>query len=179
MTPVIDQFHDAAFGVLYRQVQSMPGLEAFVKTASVDSGEAATLPASAFAWPFERRFPIHTPEHAALSYAYSKVAGELPLFVHASIEEALTVYSIPTSTFDTVKTAAAADDAYLLPELKLFSVKTAAETKRAQFDLLENIQKLDLQHSALRLGQLVVPHLSQQLQVSLHGCLDPPERPTL
>lgn len=164
--PPVDQFSDPAFGVLFRQVSQMPGLEAFVKTASVDTSEASTLPASAFAWPYERRFPIHTPEHAALSFAYAKVAGELPLFVHTNIDAALTVYKIPPTTFDTVKTAAEVDDQYLLPDLKLFPVKTAAETTRAQHSLLRDITKLDLENRALACANLV--KVADAQKVELH-----------
>lgn len=153
--PVVDQFNDPAFGTLYQQVQRMPGLEAFVKDASVESREAEALPASAFAWPEERRFPIHTPEHAALSYAYSKVASVLPATVTSSIQEALDVYGVKPDVFTETKTAAVEDTDYLLPDLHLFRVKTAADVRHAQNELLREITKLDLDHRAMACANLV------------------------
>lgn len=154
--PVIDQFSDAAFGTLHRQVTRMPALEAFVKQAEVEQSDVASLPDTAFAWPSERKFPIHTPEHAALSYAYSKVASELPTEVRANIVKALEVYDVPESTFAEHEVKVASDENdYLLPELRLFSVKTAEQCKRAQNDLVASMSKLDLENRATACANLV------------------------
>lgn len=155
--PVVDQFNDPAFGTLYHQITKMPALEAFVKEASIEQQDAASLPDSAFAWPEERRFPIHTKEHTALSCAYSKLAAELPKYVEENLKAAMTVFDVPENLFSEIKIAAEEprDDEFLLPDLKLFRVKTAADVKFAQRQLVEGFQKLDLEHRAVACGNLV------------------------
>lgn len=149
---LIDQSNDPAFGTLYRQIERMPALEGFVKHASVDHAELAALPDTAFAWPDARKFPIHTPEHAALSYAYCKAASEqLPPEVYDAVKSALDVYDIPDHVFDEQKIAAApVDDSsdYVLPDLHVGRVKSAAEYRRVQTQILEDIAKLDAEHRA-------------------------------
>ena len=162
----IDQYNDPAFGTLIKQLDRMPNLEATVKTASVDSAEAKNLPDSAFAWASERKFPIHTPEHAALSYAYFKCASErMPPEVEQELNKALAVYGIEPKTFE-VKTAAAAEPEYLLPDLKLLPVKTAADVEYAQRKLVEALPRLDLEHRATACANLV-KH-AEALSVTLH-----------
>ena len=153
---VIDQFSDPAFGTLHRQVTRMPALEAFVKQAEVEQSDVSTLPDTAFAWPSERKYPIHTPEHAALSFAYSKVASVLPAEVRGNIVKALEAYDVPESTFaeQAVKEASDEND-YLVPEHRLFLVKTAAQCKRAQDDVVAALSRLDLEHRAIACGNLV------------------------
>ena len=154
--PIVDQFSDPAFGTLYRQVARMPALEAFVKEAAVAPEEAGSLPDTAFAWPNERKFPIHTPEHAALSYAYSKVASHLPKEVTANIVQALEAYDVPEATFtEQAEKVASDENDYLVPEHKLFLVKTAEQCKRAQDALVAGLSKLDLEHRAIACGNLV------------------------
>lgn len=155
--PIVDQFNDPAFGVLYRQVSRMPALESFVKEASVDVAEHRSLPASAFAWPDERRYPVHTPEHAAMSYAYAKVASELPGHVMDSIKTALSVYQIPEATFaeQEVKIASAVTQQYVLPEFKYLPVNNPEQVKTAQVQFLADVQKLDIERRALAASNLV------------------------
>lgn len=153
---IVDQFSDPAFGTLVRQVSRMPALEAFVKQAEVEQDDVSALPDTAFAWPAERKYPIHTPEHAALSYAYSKVASELPKEVHANLVQALEAYDVPESTFAEQEVKVASDENdFLLPEHRLFMVKTAAQCKRAQDDLVAAISKLDLENRAVACANLV------------------------
>lgn len=166
---VIDQYNDPAFGILYKQLSQMPALEAFVKTASVDTSEAASLPDTAFAWPSERKFPVHTPAHAALSYAYFKAASEyMPPSVEADIKTALEVFGIKDEVFQFTKTAAVElrEEDYLIPDLKLLPVKTAAEVISAQNRLVESMSKLDLEHRATACANLVKK--ASEHSVSLH-----------
>jgi hypothetical protein len=154
--PIVDQFSDPAFGTLYRQVARMPALEAFVKEAAVVADEVGALPDTAFAWPAERKFPIHTPEHAALSFAYSKVASVLPTEVRSNIVQALEVYGVPEDTFAEQEMKVASDENdYLVPEHRLFPVKTAEQCKLAQDNLVRSLSKLDLEHRAIACGNLV------------------------
>jgi len=153
---VVDQYNDPAFGVLFRQITQMPALGDFVKSASIDQAEAETLPSTAFAWPDERRFPIHTAEHAALSYAYAKTAS-VPAPVLDALKQALEVYGVPESVFaqPETKVASLSDEDFLLPDLRLFPVKTAADLSVAQRQVVENLSKLDLPHRAMACGNLV------------------------
>ena len=154
--PVIDQFSDPAFGTLHRQVSRMPALEAFVKQAEVEQADVAALPDTAFAWPSERKFPVHTPEHAALSYAYSKVASVLPAEVRSNIVKALEAYDVPEATFaEQAVKEASYDNDYLVPEHRLFLVQTVTQCKLAQDRLVEALPKLDLEHRAIACANLV------------------------
>lgn len=120
---IVDQYHDTAYGVLYQRLAQFPDLYSVVKTAEIDPGEEASLPASAFAWPEERRFPLHTREQAALSYAYAKTASEVPVDVKSRIENALAVYGVPLSAFESVKVASASAPArYALSDQQLLDL---------------------------------------------------------
>ena len=155
---IVDQFSDPAFGTLYRQVTRMPALETFVKQAEINTEEEASLPDSAFAWPSERKFPVHTPAHAAMSYAYSKTASRLPKEVASSIKQALEAYEIPEETFaeQEIKVASEADATdYLVPELKLFPVTSAVQCKLAQERLVPQFSMLDMETRAIACANLV------------------------
>lgn len=168
MNRVIDQYSDPSFGYLMRQVSQMPAIEPFIKNASVEAGESDTLPDTAFAWRSERKFPVHTPEHAALSYAYSKLAAHVPAEVVDNLKAALEVYDVPLAAFEstTAKHAAAKQEDYLLPELKLLPVNSAAEVKYAQERLLEQMSRLDLTRRAVACSNLVKK--AAEHQVTLH-----------
>lgn len=156
MTNIVDQFSDPAFGTLFRQVARMPALETFVKHASVEQDDVAALPDTAFAWPSERKFPIHTPEHAALSYAYSKVASQLPEAVTANLHAALEAYGVPEDTFSQTEVKVAnLDEDYLVPEHHLFLVQSAGQVKVAQDRLVREMSKLDLASRATACANLV------------------------
>jgi hypothetical protein len=165
---IVDQYSDVAFATLSRQLTRMPALESFVKEASLDVAEAEHLPDTAFAWPEERKFPVHSPEHAALSFAYAKQASEVPAHVQASLGAALQVYGISEDVFAEEKVAAAVDDAvYILPQQQLFRVKSAADVREAAQRLLEDFTKLDLEHRATACANLVK-------QAEIHGVDLPP-----
>jgi hypothetical protein len=168
MTGIVDQYSDPSFGFLVRQVSRMPALEPFVKNASIESGETDALPDTAFAWPDQRKYPIHTAEQAALSYAYSKLAHALPEAVTTNIKNALEVYEVPLSVFEEVgvKEAALSDDAYLLPDLRLFPVTQAGEVKYAEQRVLSQLTKLDLPHRATVCANLVKK--ADHFKVELH-----------
>jgi len=159
----VDQFSDPAFGSLHRQVTQMPALEEYVKQAEIDPGQLAVLPDSAYAWPVHRKYPIHTAQHAAMSYAYSKLAEWLPDEVRANLKQALEVYEVPESIFaphsenngEKVASAIADTTTYLLPDLKLFPVNTVAQCKYAQALLVNSLSKLDIEHRAIAAGNLV------------------------
>lgn len=169
MTGIVDQYSDPSFGFLVRQVSRMPALESFVKHASIEPGEVSAFPDTAFAWPDRRKYPLHTPEHAALSYAYSKLAAHLPVEVEQRIKTALEVYGVSPTVFEEVQVKEAGlrdDDDYLLPDLKLFPVTQAAEVKYAEQRVLAQITKLDLPHRATVCANLVKK--ADHFNVELH-----------
>lgn len=166
-----DQFNDPALGHLTRILTEMPSLENFVKTASMDASEAAARPADAFAWPEERRFPIDSPEMAALSAAYAKTASEnIPGFVSESIKKALEVYGVPEAVFETAKVAAREErlEDWLCGDLKLFQVKEAADIAPAQHAFLENYEKLDVPHRKMAAENLVKKAVEFKVDVRPH-----------
>jgi hypothetical protein len=117
---IVDQYHDAAYGVLYQRMRDFPELLETVKSAELDPSVGAGLPDSAFAWPDERRFPIHSREHAAISYAYAKEAAEVPREVKARLEQVLDVYGVPARLYERAKVAhAPAPTRYALPDQAL------------------------------------------------------------
>jgi hypothetical protein len=114
------------------------------KTAELDPAEFARLPAEAFAWPGERRYPIHNREQAALSLAYCKVASEpVPSDVRQTLEKAAEVYGITKDTFDhPVMEKKASTEFWLLPEKKRFRVASADDVKVAETVLHEKYAQL-------------------------------------
>jgi len=122
---IADQYHDTAYGILYQRLKDFPELAGVVKTAELEAGGDQLLPSTAFAWPDERRYPIHTREHAALSYAYAKTAAEVPPDVKQRLENALAIYDVPLSVYQTAKVAAApAEQRYALPDQRLLNLGT-------------------------------------------------------
>lgn len=138
----IDQTNDPGYAHLVALLKSHPGAYDLVKTASVEDNFAA-LPDDAFAWPEERRFPIHERHHAVLSHLYAKIAS-VPAEVSAKIAEALDVYGVGPEALMPAQTkeAAADPEEYLFPEARLYRVKTAEDLRRAQSRLLEQVQRL-------------------------------------
>jgi hypothetical protein len=167
MSKTIDQFNDAAFGLLIKQAERMPAFGEFVKQADIESGERETLPVTAFAWPEEKRFPVHTDKHAALSYAYSLAQTGVPVHVVNRIKEALEVYAVPSTTFEVTTLKVAAEEIpWLLPDLQLFPVRTKEDVKTAELRLINGISKLDLEHRATACSNLV--KRAQELGADLH-----------
>jgi len=164
--PMVDQYSDAAFGLLIKQAERMPAFADFVKQADIESGERAQLPDTAFAWPEERKFPIHSDKHAALSYAYATGQAEVPPAVVTRIKEALEVYNIPSTTFTVQATKVASEDFWLLPDLRLFPIHTKEDIKTAEVRLLSEIHKLDLEHRATACTNLVKK--ASELGADLH-----------
>ena len=56
---IVDQTSDSGFATLRVVVERYPELRTFSKTANLDPSEFENLPAESFAWPGQRRFPIH------------------------------------------------------------------------------------------------------------------------
>ncbi len=127
MKTVTDQTSDSGFATLRVVVDRFPELKTMAKTANLDESEFSELPDESFAWPGIRRFPIHTPQHAALSYGYSKLASVIPSDVREMLEKAADVYQIDRTVFEPpveiMKTASSSQ--FLLPEKRRFRVDSA------------------------------------------------------
>lgn len=159
----VDQFNDPAYGVMVRQLTRMPGLENFVKEASFEdlSRDSDKLPNTAFAWPEERRFPIHSDKHAALSYGYILADPRVPGHVKQAAEQALELYNISTEIFTPTGEKVASAEQFLLPQDRLFPVNSATQVKMAQVQLVGNLQKLDIERrveAATNLTKVAAEH---------------------
>jgi hypothetical protein len=145
---IVDQYSDAAHGNLYHLVQRFNGLYDVVKTAELDAKLAGELPDSAFAWPSERKFPMHTREEAALSYAYAKEAAEVPLNVKTRLAAALDIYGVDPSIYDVQKVAQeereAPAEAYALPDHHLLPL-TAGHLEKSASLYAQESYKLPLE----------------------------------
>lgn len=139
-----DQYHDPGFGRLRHLLEEHPRAADMLKVAEIeDDGDG--LPASAYAWPAKRLFPIHSADQAAVSYLYAKTASEaLPREVLAEIETALDAFDVPRDVFEPVETKVAAleEDECLFPEDRAYPVRSAAEVKLAEERLLAQVGKL-------------------------------------
>jgi len=140
-----DQFHDPGFGRLQHLLARHPSAGEFLKTASIEE-QAPNLPPSAYAWAEKRLFPIHSPEHAALSGLYVKEAAEVPEFVRLKIAEACFAFDVPETIFHAAltKTAAPVADECIFPN-GTYPVRTPDEVKTAETRLLEQTSRMTLQ----------------------------------
>lgn len=134
MPILTDCFNDPSFKKLAKLLKSYPDAIELIKTAAVDPVYGDELPDTAFADQNGRKFPIHEPAHAALSYLYA-TDSSVPSSIKTAVKEACDAYGI---AIPTIKTAAAIDDKfYLLPEDKRWSVKTANDVKLASEAIAE------------------------------------------
>lgn len=152
----VDQTNDSGFATLRVLVQRYPNLREMSKTAELDPSEFSGLPDNSFAWPGERKYPIHTKEHAALSLAYSKVAAApVPSDVRLMLEKAADAYGISKDAFDNpVMEKKASSEFWLLPEKKRFRVASAEDVKVAEGLLHEKYAQLSVYDRAEAFLQL-------------------------
>lgn len=152
----VDQTNDTGYATLRVLVQRYPVLREMSKTAELDPQMLAQLPDSSFAWPGERKFPIHTREHAALSYAYSKVAAEqLPTDVVSFLSKACDMYGVDTNAFvPAVQEKVASTEFWLLSEKKRFRVAAPEDVKVAETVLHEKYAQLSINERAEAFMQL-------------------------
>jgi hypothetical protein len=152
----IDQTNDTGFATLRVLVQRYVGIREMCKTAELDPTEFARLPDDSFAWPGERRYPIHNREQAMLSLAYSKVASErVPSDVQETLEKAREMYGIPKDAFDNpTLEKKASSEFWLLPEKKRFRVASAEDVKVAETILHEKYAQLSVYDRAESFLQL-------------------------
>lgn len=138
---MIDLYSDAGHAVVRSIFQSNPAVYELVKTANFED-ERNEIPKSAFAWPERDLYPVHTKEHAVLSYAYAKTAGLKNAAVLATIEEALDAYGVELSTFTPPAEKTAAPEDCLFPEQRALPLTSPMEVKFAEECVLEQVDKL-------------------------------------
>lgn len=139
-----DLYHDPGHGRLRHLLQLHPDVTERVKTAQFEDS-LEQVPPHAFAWPAQKRFPVHTPEHAALSYLYAKTAEEkIPPLVWHELHTALDLYGFDKALFNTpqVKEASLEEGECLLPEQQAYPIRTPEEIKLAEARLLPQVSKL-------------------------------------
>lgn len=153
---MIDFYNDPGHSTLRHLLQRAPGAAEMLKTAELEdfNGE---LPDSAFAWQSKRLYPVHTPEHAAVSYLYAKHASQrMPREVFRFIKEALDVYGIEEAALAEVqvKEAAFEPEECLFPEARAYPVRDAGEVKLAETRLHEQMNRLRPETRADAFGRL-------------------------
>jgi hypothetical protein len=153
-----DQYNDPSFTYLYHILNEHPDAREFVKSASLSSEDGDGLPATAFAWPERRLFPIDTAQNTVLSSLYRTKCAAVPVEVDEALTKAQDIYGVKDlveRSIDVAKTAAAeavkvaeAQETWLLPRLKRLRVKTAEDVKVAEKVLLEQYPRLNIQDRA-------------------------------
>ena len=138
-------------------VQTHPGAEELVKTASMDFEENEKVADSSFAWPERRLFRIDTAAHAALSKLFmEKQSSYIPSDVTARCDRALELFGVELDL--SVKLAAAdipADEDYLLPSIRRLLVRDKGDVKLAYEAIRNNIKKMDTRTRAHACTNLV------------------------
>lgn len=140
----IDLYNDPGHVRLDRLMTNYPKIKEFLKEAQFEENNM-DIPKTAFAWEEKRLFPLHTPEHAILSFLYSKEAEELPQEVKKQIDDALKIYNIKIAELIEIpltKIAEENPDNFLFPEQKTYPIRTALEIKIAEEKLLDQQTKL-------------------------------------
>ncbi len=168
MREILDQYNDHLFSNLLPLIEDRPLAAELLKTAEVLDDEAETLPTTAFAWPEERRFAVHTKEATVMSRLYrEKCASKVPAHVDQAIAAACDVYGIPEEAFARPKVAAAAQspDDYLLPSLQKLRVTCADDVKTAESKLLDGFQRLSVEHRAEACGRLIEKAAEYRVQL--------------
>jgi hypothetical protein len=155
---VHDIYHDPGHGRLAHLLLAHPAVAERVKTAEFED-DVEDLPKTAFAWPAKDLFPIHTPEHAILSFLYAKTAAAraVPPPVMAEIKTALDMYGVDPMSLEAVeeKIAELAPDECLFPEARSYPVRDAEEVKLAEQNLHQQFTRLLPVERVQAFGRLV------------------------
>jgi len=166
-TTLYDQTCDPGYAHLRVVLDRFPALQEVAKTANIDEDEFSDLPDSSFAWPGQRRFPLHTREHAALSLGYRKLASAVPREVDEMLEKAAEVYELDDDIYvASAEKTASAEERYVFPEQQRFLVKTAEDVKLAETRIREIYPTLTVEDRASGMFQLC--KLAKEFGVTLH-----------
>lgn len=168
MSKFTDQTNDAGYAVLRVMLDQFPSMRGLTKEAELDTQEFTALPDKAFAWPGKRQFPVHTREHAILSYGYSKHASSLPSDVSATLQTAIESYGVDTTLFDTPipMSKVATEKTWLLPDQQRFLIKEAQDIPYAEQALHARYTELNIDDRAVALRNLVKVAESHNVKLS-------------
>jgi hypothetical protein len=168
---MMDLYSDPGHGRFRSLIDSHPQVTEMIKTAEFEDNREE-IPKTAFAWSSKDLYPVHTPEHAIVSYLYAKTAQEygdrqVPKEVVAKIAEALEFYQIDLGTLQPAaqKTAQIAEGECLFPEQQTYPVRTRDEIKTAEARLFEELPKMRPETRAMAFSKLA--QRAEQLGVPL------------
>lgn len=139
-----DLYHDPAHGRLKALLGQYPGVAEQLKTASFEDnldGERDSV----FAWPSERRYPVHSREHALVSYLYTRGDPSVPAGVKLAVAEALEAYGVSKEALAPAPPAEDKPEDLLFPEQGTYPVRDAGEVKQAEERLLAQLGRLPLE----------------------------------
>ena len=138
---MIDQNTDPTFDLFKKIIEGRPSLGEQVKTAQVGGAIRESLPDSSFANSSDRLFPINTPENALLSMAYATKQAGVSQSTLEKISTAMELFGVSLPEETSIKVASE-KITYLVPEHKLFPIKTAHDLPLAEAALHKNAKKL-------------------------------------
>jgi hypothetical protein len=165
----MDVYSDTKLKNLYQILLNNQDLMPIVKEANLDAKQAASLPASAFAWPVMRQFRIDTPEHATLSWAYmEKQASKVPDFVKGNIENALAVFEVDVTSMNKTAEFAPSED-YLFPEERRYRVVDKGTYKLAHAAMLQHYSQIPWQKRTAACVKLA--EKAMELEEDMHPAL--------
>ena len=148
----IDQTSDPGYSNLRALLKIHKSAYSLVKEAEMED-DFSSLPDEAFAWSGERKYPIHNPEQAILSYLYTKIS-HIPADVKTKIAEALDVYRIDVNLLNIPTEKVATSSDYIFPENQLYQIKTASDIPVAEKRLHEQLPKLSTERRATAFNNL-------------------------
>jgi hypothetical protein len=152
---VIDQFSDPSFLRLNQLTRQYPQAVEHIKTAEMDPAQNEKRADTQFADPGNRKFPLDTPGHAALSRIYMEKQAGVSQDVIDNCDKALDLYGISLDLTGVEKVAADDSDDYLLPDIRRLRVKTAADVKDAAEAIQRDYKSMDIDSRARASTNLV------------------------
>jgi len=158
---VTDQFSDSSFLQLNRLIHEYPQAVEHIKTAEMSPEENEKRADSQFADSINRKFPIDTPGHAALSRLYMEKQAGVEQSVIATCDKALELFGISLDLSAVEKVAADDSEDYLLPDIRRLRVKTASDVTNAAEAIQRNYKSMDIDSRAkasLNLVKKAVAH---------------------
>jgi len=166
MPNILDVYGDKSLRGLVSMLRENPEYYDVLKDVEVDYDEQQTLPASSFAYPEERAYPIHDDRMALLSSMYKDFfpPEDLPESVNENFKKAEYMYDLKLPKKKDLKTvvkkAAIKEEDYLIPSLKKFPVRNQKEADFVQKILVKNAQAMGYDHLAEACNNLIEKYAS-------------------
>jgi len=146
---VVDITNDPGFASLKVVVSQFPQVGELCKTAELSRDEFENLSDDSFAWPEERKFPVHTREHAALSVGYAKLAEyKIPEDARKNLEWAAKAYGLSEDLYQQNGQVKEAGGVYLHQEKKRFRIRGPEDVKEAEYALHDRVKELSVPEKA-------------------------------